>query len=139
MVERGRLVCDVALPCGWTRCINDAAQTVKTAQTFEPAHLHGTWKIIHHGQSINYTCAESIPVNFQPDGTITGRNTNGTWTLDADGFTLRVTIKNAAYTGRVLRCYNADCDRWVMAFTAMSAEGIALWGAGLAPTKPTAH
>ena len=105
----------------------------------ESAHLHGTWKIINHGQHINYTCNESTPVNFNPDGTIIGRNMTGAWTLDADGTTLRITLNDTIYTGRPLRCYNADCDRWVMAFTVMSTEGIALWGAGLAPAKPTAN
>jgi len=103
-----------------------------TARTFETAHVPGTWKIINHGQDINYTCAQSIAVNFLPDGTIQGRRTMGSWALDADGQTLRVTVNDVPYAGKLLRCYNDDCGQWVMAFTALSAEGVALWGAGYA-------
>ena len=99
---------------------------------FEAAHMQGTWKLIPHGQSINYSCELSIATNFNEDGTIQGRHAAGKWALDADGATVRIILNEVTYTGRVLRCYNADVERWVMAFTAICAEGTALWGAGLA-------
>ena len=100
-------------------------------RTFKPQHVHGTWKLINHGQDINYTPTLSTTVNLNQDGTISGPKT-GVWHLADDGKSIAITIDGVEYTGRLLRCYAADHDRWVMSFTAMSREGIALWGAGVA-------
>jgi len=102
------------------------------SKSFKAEHVYGSWKIINHGQEINYTCALSKTVNFQPDGTIIGRDISGSWSLDEDGTTIRISLDNVNYTGRLSRSFAADHNRWVMSFTAMSEAGIALWGAGLA-------
>ncbi|MCL2603839.1 MAG: glycoside hydrolase family 43 protein [Defluviitaleaceae bacterium] len=113
-----------------------------TRRTFEAAHVVGSWKLINHGQDINYTCTQSETVNFQADGTIHGRGVKGSWSLDADDQLIHIVIDNMGncdftrqYSGKLLRCHNADAGKWVMAFTAMSHDGIALWGAGLADGK----
>ncbi|MCL2500039.1 MAG: hypothetical protein FWE90_06835 [Defluviitaleaceae bacterium] len=99
-------------------------------RTFTPDHVPGSWKIINHGQEINYTSTLSVTVNFNADGTIEGPHT-GTWRLEADGVTLNVTLDGVAYNGRLLRSFINDFGRWGMSFTVISAEGIALWGAGV--------
>lgn len=101
-------------------------------RTFAPEHVPGSWKIINHGQEINYTSTLSVTVNFNTDGTIEGPHT-GTWQLEADGVTFNVTLDGVAYNGRLLRSFINDFGRWGMSFTVMSAEGIALWGAGFTP------
>jgi len=100
-------------------------------RTFKPEHVYGTWKIMNHGQDINYTPALSVTVNLNRDGTVSGLKT-GTWSLNKDGTSFVITIDDIEYKGRLLRSYAADHDRWVMSFTAMSPEGVALWGAGVA-------
>jgi len=93
--------------------------------------VHGTWKIINHGQDINYTPKLSVTVHLNPDGTVSGVKT-GIWHLSDDGKSFAITIDDIEYKGRLLRSYAADHDRWVMSFTAMSREGVALWGADVA-------
>jgi len=100
-------------------------------RTFTPEHVPGSWKIINHGQEINYHPNLSVTVNFNADGTIVGPHT-GTWALADDGTTFTITLDGVEYSGRLLRSYASDHGRWVMSFTVMSAEGIALWGAGVA-------
>lgn len=72
-----------------------------------------------------------VTVNFNPDGTIEGPKA-GSWGLRADGMTIDIIVDGVEYSGRLLRSFAAGHGRWVMSFTALSEEGIALWGAGVA-------
>ena len=100
-------------------------------RSFAAEHVPGSWKLINHGQTINTTSIASETVNFAADGTIYGAH-NGYWELAADGTTFNVTLNGTRFNGRLTRSYAADQGRWVMSFTAMCADGIALWGAGVA-------
>jgi len=100
-------------------------------RAFLPEHVPGSWKLINHGQEINYDPNMSTTVNLNADGTVTGPKT-GYWSLEEDGQTFNITIDGVAYNGRLLRSFASDHRTWVMSFTAMSSEGIALWGAGVA-------
>jgi len=97
--------------------------------TFSRDTIPGTWKLINHGRENNTVPVESAAYSFLGNGRITGPHT-GSWELGSDGRTARITIDNILYKGIFLRCYDEDSDQWVQAFTALSAEGIALWGAG---------
>jgi arabinan endo-1,5-alpha-L-arabinosidase len=100
---------------------------------FTEEQLAGSYKIINHGNDINLKPTISITANLNPDRSVSGGYT-GTWKLGADGYTLDIVLDGKAYNGRFLRCYDKDNSMWVMAFTALSAEGIAVWGAGVALT-----
>jgi arabinan endo-1,5-alpha-L-arabinosidase len=104
-----------------------------TIRTFTPASIPGTWKLINHGNEINTSPVQSVVYQFSDDGKITGpKNSAGTWKLGSDGKTAYITINGTLYKGVFLRCYDEDKKKWVQAFTALSQEGIALWGAGAA-------
>ncbi|MCL2286788.1 MAG: glycoside hydrolase family 43 protein [Firmicutes bacterium] len=100
-------------------------------RTFLPEHVPGSWKLINHGYEINYNPVLSTTVNFNADGTVTGPK-SGHWSLEEDGKTFNVTIDGVAYNGRLLRSFASDHRMWVMSFTAISQDGIALWGSGIA-------
>jgi len=100
-------------------------------RTFEHGMLTGSWKLINHERDINNRVKISTTVNFMPDGTIKGAWT-GTWSLGSDGRTAHITIDGILYTGVFMRCWDQDNGMWVQAFTALSADGYALWGAGAA-------
>lgn len=103
-------------------------------RSFKPQHVHGAWKIICHGQEINYTPNISVTVTLNPDGSVNVHRSGyetGEWTLGADGKAFTITLDGTCYKGYLLRSYAADHDAWVMSFTALSAKGVALWGAGV--------
>lgn len=102
-----------------------------TVRSFTSEQLTGSWKLIDHEQDINTRPKISTTVNFLPDGTV-GGPMSGSWQLGADGKTALITIDGVLYTGVFLRSWDNDHSMWVQAFTAMSDEGIALWGAGAA-------
>jgi len=102
-------------------------------RSFTAGSIPGTWKVINHGISINTFALQSEAYEFLSSGQIKGPdNSSGTWELKSDGQTAYITIDEILYKGVFLRCYDEDKEQWVMAFTALSADGIALWGAGAA-------
>jgi arabinan endo-1,5-alpha-L-arabinosidase len=105
-----------------------------TVRTFNAKQLSGTWKILSHGQDNNTTVAghTSQSYGFAENGTISG---SGTWELKADGNTAHITLDGKLYKGVFLRCYDEYHAAWVYAFTAMSQDGIALWGATFVPAN----
>jgi arabinan endo-1,5-alpha-L-arabinosidase len=101
-----------------------------TVRTFSKAQLSGTWKILSHGRDNNTTIAEhtSMEYAFNEDGSISGAGT-GIWELGSDRKTAYITIDGVLYKGVFLRCYDEFHAAWVNAFTALSPQGIAIWGA----------
>jgi len=104
-----------------------------TVRSFKPENIPGTWKLINHGIIINTEPIQSAAYQFSEDGKITGpKGSHGTWKLGDDGKTAYITVDDTLFKGVFLRCYDEDKRAWVQAFTAMSQNGIALWGAGAA-------
>ena len=99
-----------------------------TIRTFNAKQLAGTWKMLNHEQDINTTPHISESYVFNENGSITGAAT-GTWALGADGKTAHITLGGKLYKGVFLRSYDEYHSAWVYSFTALSSDGIALWGA----------
>jgi arabinan endo-1,5-alpha-L-arabinosidase len=103
-----------------------------TVRTFPKAILSGTWKILYHGRDNNTTVAEhtSKPYIFNADGSVSGTGT-GTWELGEDRKSVHISIDGVLYKGVFLRSYDEYHAQWVNTFTALSPQGIAIWGASL--------
>jgi arabinan endo-1,5-alpha-L-arabinosidase len=107
-----------------------------TIRTFNERQLTGTWKILDHGRDNNSShfgdpaFHTSQAYTFHANGTVSGPQT-GTWELKPDGKTAHITLDNKLYKGLFLRCFDEYHRVWVYAFTALSDDGIALWGATL--------
>jgi arabinan endo-1,5-alpha-L-arabinosidase len=99
-------------------------------RAFTAKQLSREWKILSHRQDNNTTVEGHTSQNyvFAEDGAITGTGT-GTWELKSDGKTAHITLGDKLYKGVFLRCFDEYHAVWVYAFTAMSEDGIALWGA----------
>ncbi|MEK3877356.1 glycoside hydrolase family 43 protein [Paenibacillus sp. FSL M7-0420] len=93
----------------------------------------GAYKLVNHGKEITAELAESQLVELNTDGTISGAAT-GTWTLSNDHMA-KLTIEGAEYSGVFLREWNEAASSEVMTFTALSAEGVAVWGSHVSPEK----
>jgi arabinan endo-1,5-alpha-L-arabinosidase len=100
---------------------------------FVPSNIPGSWKLINHGRDINTAPALSQTYRFMEDGSIAGPGgSGGTWLLGDNGKTAYITVDGVLHKGVFLRSFDEDGRAWVMAFTALSRDGIALWGAGAA-------
>ena len=103
----------------------------------EPADIPGTYKLIHHGKAISAAVTTSVDVMLNADRTISGA-ANGTWTWSA-GNQLTLTIDGTVYRGVFTVEWDDDNGVWVHAFSALSRDGVTLWGskAVLAKAAPT--
>ena len=100
-------------------------------RSFSRNSIGGAWKLINHGKAINTAPIQSVEYRFLNNGNVTGPGGRaGTWELGSDGKTAAITIDGVLYKGVFLRSYDGDNKIWVQAFTALSQDGDALWGAG---------
>ena len=87
----------------------------------------GDYKYINHGKEITGELTESTWIKFNKDHTISGSET-GKWKIYGK-YKAEVTIDNkGTYDGVFIRQYDPTSRSWVMTFSAMSDEGIVIWG-----------
>ena len=97
--------------------------------------LVGHYQYINHGQRIQRTFGRdggdsirSRNIEFRGDGTISGA-VAGTWEL-VDDYTAAITINDTVYHGVFLEQWDDGLKAYVMTFTALSNENVAIWGSG---------
>lgn len=98
-------------------------------ETIEPVtkeDVIGDYKYINHGKEITGELTESTWIQLQEDQTVTGA-ISGTWELSED-YRVLVTIEGKEYDGVFIRQYDQAIDTWVLTFSAMSNEGVVIWG-----------
>ncbi len=100
---------------------------------YTAGEISGGYVFINHGKDITADIAESEPIELTVDGKITGAVT-GTWKLAGD-HTAELTIDGVEYNGVFLLEWNEAAGSQVMTFTAVSAEGVSLWGSHEAVVK----
>lgn len=101
-----------------------AGETIKKVSETD---VTGDYKYINHGKEITGELTESTWITFNRDHTISGAAT-GKWELYGN-YRAKVTIDNeGTYDGVFIRQYDPVSQSWVMTFSAMSDEGIVVWG-----------
>jgi arabinan endo-1,5-alpha-L-arabinosidase len=101
-----------------------AGETIKKVSE---ADVTGDYKFINHGKEITGELTESTWVKLNSDHTISGAVT-GTWKRYGK-YRAELTIDNeGTYDGVFIRQYDPTSEQWVMTFSAMSDEGIVIWG-----------
>ncbi|MCU9613451.1 family 43 glycosylhydrolase [Caldibacillus lycopersici] len=99
----------------------------ETIEKVSEADVIGDYKYINHGKEITGELTESTWVKLNEDHTISGAVT-GVWKL-YDNYRAELTIENEGkYDGVFIRQYDPSSQKWVMTFSAMSDEGVVIWG-----------
>ncbi|HVU15921.1 MAG TPA: family 43 glycosylhydrolase [Candidatus Didemnitutus sp.] len=99
--------------------------------TTDPAQVTGDFKLINHGKDITATVKTSTLGTFNADHSISGANA-GTWQIAGDHFAT-ITVGGVEYHGVFMHVWDDDNQIWTLGFSALAADGTALWG-----TKVTA-
>ncbi len=86
----------------------------------------GDYRFINHGKDISADIKESTLIRLQEDNTITG-SVQGQWEK-VDGNRVELTIDGLMYDGVFIRQWDETSKSVVMTFTALSEEGVAIWG-----------
>ncbi|GLO65694.1 LamG-like jellyroll fold domain-containing protein [Oceanobacillus kimchii] len=86
----------------------------------------GNYKFVNHGKEITGELTESTWVKLNDDHSISGA-VSGTWEL-YDDYRVELTVEDKTYDGVFIRQYDPTSEKWVMTFSAMSNEGVVVWG-----------
>ncbi|MFC5468159.1 glycoside hydrolase family 43 protein [Cohnella suwonensis] len=95
----------------------------------------GDYELVNHGLDISAELRESVSIRLEADGTISGAG-SGQWALSGQS-SLRLTVDGIAYDGYWLKSWDQAAGAWTASFTALSKEGVALWGAQRAAPAST--
>jgi arabinan endo-1,5-alpha-L-arabinosidase len=102
----------------------------ETIATVDPNQVPGDYKVINHGKAISATVNTSTIVSLNSDRTITGA-LSGTWQTSGD-HSLTLTVGSVVYRGVVAPQWDDDNQMWVTTFSAVSSDGVSLWGSHVA-------
>lgn len=102
----------------------------ETQGIYEKKEVAGIYKIIKHGRKITTQLKESVDITLYMDGTVKGAY-QGKWEL-TEGNRLKLTLGEDVYQGVFAEQYDEYGEKYVMGFTVLSQDGIAVWGSGLA-------
>src|SRR5699024_1926982 len=108
----------------------------ETIEPVDDSEVTGSYKYINHGKEITADITKSKEITFHDDNTITGA-VSGEWEKYDD---YRVNVKlddGNDYDGVFLRQWDPDEEDWVMTFSAMSDEGVVIWGSHSEPLSDT--
>lgn len=102
----------------------------ETIGRYSQEEVSGDYAYINHGTDISATVKNSVRISLNKDGTITG-SVNGKWQLNGDNG-IRLTVNGANYSGVVARQWDNGLRKFVMTFSALTANGnVAVWGSHL--------
>ncbi|GAB2557553.1 LamG-like jellyroll fold domain-containing protein [Gracilibacillus alcaliphilus] len=86
----------------------------------------GHYKYINHGKEITGELTSSSWIELHDDQTISGA-VSGRWEL-YDDYRVGLTIDDQTYDGVFIEQYDPTSESYVMTFSAMSNEGVVVWG-----------
>lgn len=92
-----------------------------------PNDAAGEYKLIHHGKDISAAIKESVSIELHKNGKVTG-GAMGTWKISGKR-DVQLTLDGKDYKGVLAQQWDPDAKRKAMTFTALSADGVAVWGA----------
>lgn len=104
--------------------------TGETIEAYKDADIVGDFKYVNHGKDISSKIKASIMITLNDDYTISG-SLSGTW-LRVDDHTAEISIEGVTYKGVFLKEYDTATKQTVMTFSALSADGTAIWGSKVA-------
>lgn len=104
--------------------------------SYKPEVIAGGYQYVNHGREIQATFGTpggnitlSSEIELHMDGRISGA-VNGYWELSNDHRAV-ISIDGSTYKGVFLKQWDRGLEREVMTFTALSEEGISVWGSQL--------
>jgi arabinan endo-1,5-alpha-L-arabinosidase len=88
--------------------------------------LIGEYKFINQGKDTSASIHKSVFIRLNKDNTVTG-DVNGTWKKTSHN-QAKITVDGDTYDGVFVRQWDPTSEQYVMTFTAVSKEGVSVWG-----------
>ncbi|MET0983347.1 MAG: family 43 glycosylhydrolase [Telluria sp.] len=105
----------------------------ENAEAVRREFVIGDYMFVNHGKDISAAIKKSQLVTLGSNGAVSGAAT-GTWTLaGGNGVELRLSGAASPYKGVFLRQWDETSKNYVMTLSALSREGVAVFGSRLLP------
>lgn len=111
--------------------------TGESIGTVDRDDIIGTYQFVNHGKDTSARIKPAVDVELLEDGTIAGSVT-GTWELKGEFYadlmvheTVDGSLMQRLYKGVFVKLWDSTRQEYVMTFTAMSDQGVAVWGSAL--------
>ncbi len=114
---------------GWP-VVSPYRYTGETAQTPVEEAIPGAYKLFNHMHNISSVTRASEDIVLHEDHTVSG-SYEGTWEL-TDGHRALLVLNGVEYRGEWITAWDQFGYKNVVAFTALSDKGYAIWGSGYA-------
>src|SRR5699024_6709118 len=101
----------------------------ETLENVDKSEVTGDYKFINHGKEITDDIKESVMITLEDDGILSG--VEGTWAMNRDQNVV-IEIDRSTYEGVFIEQWDPVSERNVMTFTAVSEQGISIWGSQVA-------
>ena len=102
----------------------------ETAGTIKQADVVGDYRYVDHGKAISAAISRSREIRVEQDGRITGA-VSGSWEEVGENKVV-ITIDGTQYKGIFVRQWEPESQSYVMTFSALSQQGVAIWGSKVA-------
>ncbi|HEX8236089.1 MAG TPA: glycoside hydrolase family 43 C-terminal domain-containing protein [Abditibacteriaceae bacterium] len=106
----------------------------ETAGTIRRQDVAGEYKYVNHGKAISKEIHKSQYIRLEQDGRITGA-VNGTWKTAGDN-SIAITVGDQLFDGVAVRQWEPDSQSYVLTFSALSKQGVAIWGSKIPDKTP---
>lgn len=111
--------------------------TGETLKAVSQQEIVGGYHFVNHGNDISADIKETVYIQLNEDGTISG-TVDGTWRV-SDDYNAKLTINEevegkivpVTYNGVFIKQWDESQSTYVMAFTALSNENRTIWGSQL--------
>ncbi|MBB6678556.1 family 43 glycosylhydrolase [Cohnella lubricantis] len=98
----------------------------ETLEAVGTSDIAGEYKFVSHGKSTSPAIERSVYITLNNNHTITGDKT-GRWQKRGPSYS-EIEIDGETYKGVFVRGWDPDARQFVMTFTAMSDQGVSVWG-----------
>ncbi|MDQ0231672.1 family 43 glycosylhydrolase [Metabacillus malikii] len=98
----------------------------ESLEKVDAEEISGDYKFINHGKDISADIKESVLITLNADNTISG-NATGEWSFDGEN-KATIEVGGKIYKGVFNRQWDQTTETYVMTFSALSDEGVAVWG-----------
>ncbi|HEU4322636.1 MAG TPA: family 43 glycosylhydrolase [Roseiflexaceae bacterium] len=105
----------------------------ETAGKVRREDVAGEYKYINHGKAITAVITAAQYIRLEQNGAVSGA-AQGSWKRTGHN-RAELTLGGVRYEGVFLRQWNPDSAGYVMTFSALSRQGVAVWGSRLADTS----
>ena len=108
----------------------------ETLASVRPEFVSGDYLLVNHGKDISATIKPAQSISLQANGMVSGA-LSGQWALVGSNHLLLTPNSGKPFKGQFLNQWSEATQSWTISFTALSADGVAVFGSRLLKRSET--